>query len=157
MAAKFVDFGRLFYSGVVFPQNEHGIGIFRKLGQERQRCSALVGEGRGTAGGIKRYTYDLLCRTRRAGGESFAYRRFQYFDIIEGMLTVTVGGRIAIFTLFPTRIVFNRRGYLPARRGIDDNSPRRVATVVESYDVFVHGCSFLAKGLIEHIINLVEP
>ena len=95
--------------------------------------------------------------TTCCGGESFAYRRFQYFDIIEGMLTVTVGGRIAIFTLFPARIVFDRRGYLPARRGIDDNSPRRVAAVVESYDVFVHGCSFLAKGLIEHIVNLVEP
>ena len=86
MATKFVDLGRLFHGGVIFPQNEHGVGVFRKLRQESQRCTALVGESRGTAGGIERNAYDLLRRTGRAGGESFTYRRLQHLDIIEGRL-----------------------------------------------------------------------
>ena len=135
--ALLIDFRSLFHGRVVFPQDEHGVGIVFKLGAHGQRHAALVGKGGRGAGGVEGNAYDFGRHVGRALRQCFFHGTFQHLQVIFRMLAPLVGTRIAIQALHPARIIFDRRGQYLSRRRADHQSPGRIAAVIQPYDIFV--------------------
>ena len=132
-----VDLFRFGLGRMVFPENEHRIRIVCKSGAQRQRRSRPVGKHRSTSGRIERNSPDLLELIRPYPIEEIPHGGFEGFDIIQRMLSVTVGKRITILALFPSGIGGYGNGRHIPRSGIDEQRPTGVGTEINAdYIIF---------------------
>ncbi|MPM67310.1 hypothetical protein SDC9_114232 [bioreactor metagenome] len=134
---KFIDFGSLFNSRVVFPQNKHGVRVFckfRKKSQWRTRC---VRESRCASCCIKSDTDYLFSSTGRTSCKSFFHSSFQYINVILWMLTILVDGRVAVQPFLPPRIIFHRCCKRFASHCINYNCSGRITSIIKSDNKFI--------------------
>ncbi len=125
---------------MIFPQNEHGVGVLFEAGQERQRSAASVnGYGCG-AGGVDGNGFDILCDGGACLLQTTFYRSFETFDIVFWMLSEPIGSRMAIQAVLPSGIMKNGRGDLISVAGIYDNGSNRICAVIDPNDklIFFH-------------------
>ena len=137
-AAGTVDFFRLRKGGMVLPQDEHGIRIFREFGQQGEGRAAPVSQARRRAGRVKAYAHNPFRRTRRAAGEGFPNRAFQDLKIVQGMLAPLVAAGVTIQALLPAGIVPHTRSEHPPVGGIDNDGPSRIGAIVQSNHIMFH-------------------
>ena len=142
--AQRVDLVGLLDGRVVLPEDEHGVGVLFEALLECQRRTLLVDEAGGRTRRVEGDTYDILGHLRRYGSQHLAYRSLQHLDIILRMLTVLVDGGVAIFALLPTGVVAHRRSERLAIHGVYQHGTSRVATVVQSDYIFIHGMGRLS-------------
>src|SRR6185437_2803760 len=99
-----IDLRSFFYCGVVFPQYEKGIRVLFEFGKQAEGCAGGVYGYWCRAGGIDGDRPDGL----RCGGAGFLEAGFdgifESFDVVEGMLSESVPGGVAVETVFPTGI-----------------------------------------------------
>src|SRR5690606_13620426 len=91
-----IDVGRFLHRGVVFPQYEHGVRVFRKFRVQGKRCTVHVYGYRSGAGGVHREADDLFCDTWPYLIHARTYRVRYPLDVIKRMLPELIAGSIAI-------------------------------------------------------------
>ena len=137
LLAEFIDFSGFLYSRMIFPQNEHRVGILGKFRQQRKRCSVLVGKYRRRTSRIKSHTHYFLGSSLRTSSQGFSNGSFQYIYIILRMLAVLINGRITIFTFAPTWIIFDCGSYgFPGLR-LNNNGTGRICSIVQTYYILL--------------------
>ena len=137
-AAERVDLISLLDSGVVFPQHEHCVGVLGELLLQSQRRTLLVDEAGGRARRVECQTHYVGSHLGAYLREHLAYSSLQHLDIILRVLTILVGGGVAIFALLPTGIVAYGRSQRLTVCRIDQYGTSRVATVVQTNYIFLH-------------------
>ena len=94
--APFIDFGSFTNGRVIFPENEHRIGVLLEPGRQGQRHARRIGKRRRRTGRIESNADNLFGRSGRSLCQSLLDGCFEHFDVIRRMLAVTVGRRVAI-------------------------------------------------------------
>ncbi len=127
-----IDFFRLFVGCVILPENEHAIGVFGKFGQQGQRRPVFIHCDRCGAGRIHRNADNFSGNFRRSLCQSHFDGCFQAFQIIQWMLAEHRGGRIAVFSSLPARIIIDCGCYFPSVGSICNKRTDGIGTVVKS-------------------------
>ena len=134
-AREIVDPRRLRDRGVVLPEDEHRVGIFRKRRGERERDALAVGEdGRGP-GGVDGDPAHLGGHVASGRGQCLFERGLHALEVVERMLAEAVGDGIAIESLRPARIGGDGDAGDGAAGGIGDHRPHGVGAEVDADDV----------------------
>ena len=102
IGSNFIDAFFLGGGSMIFPQNKHGIGIIAEFFIQSQNFTIFADNTRRGTGGI-------YCQTADTGFiltlHDLRYTLGQTFQIIQRMLPVRVGCRIAIQTLSPAAVI----------------------------------------------------
>ena len=123
-----VDPGRLVDCGVVLPEQEHRVGIFRKVGAECERDAVGVDRTGRRTGGVHR---DAGHPAGIGFPEDPADGRFHPFNIVQRMLAETVLRGVAVATIPPAGVVVDAGGKLFSCFG-DQHGPDAVRSEVEA-------------------------
>jgi len=132
-AGEFVDAGGFGDGGMVFPENEHGVGILFEARQQRQRGAVAVHRARGGTGGVDADSGD-------AGGvdieEHAPDHRFDSLEIVERVLTEPAVRRVAVKPVGPAPVIVDAGGEVFAVFRIDQNRPDAVRTEIDADQKF---------------------
>ena len=134
--ADFIDpvgFGK---GSVIFPEQEHGVRIFRELRQKRQRRSVRIHGAGGAAG-----TVHADPRNESGGDPAFrenrADRIFHAFQIVQRVLAEHADGRIGVASFLPAGVRMHCRRDHGAGTA-DKHSPDAVRPEIEPDQIFFH-------------------
>src|SRR3569833_290176 len=78
-----VDGCRLSDGSMIFPENEEGVGIVLKAGQQTQWCTRCIDGNGGRAGGVYRNGFDVGCNRRTGLLKAGTYGGFETFDVVQ--------------------------------------------------------------------------
>ena len=120
---------------MVFPEDEHRIGLLGELRQQGQRGAFGVSQRRGRSRGVEGDAADGVGNVASASRQRLTDRRFQRFDIVERMLAVTVVRGIAVEPLSPPGIGHHRRGELRPVGGVDNEAPHGIAPEIDAQKI----------------------
>ena len=120
---------------MVFPEDEHRIGLFGELRQQGQRRAFGIGQRRGRGRGVEGDAANGVGDIASASRQHLTDRCFQRFDVIERMLAVTVVRGIAVKPFGPSGIGHHSRGEFRPVGGIDNEAPHGIAPEIDAQKI----------------------
>jgi hypothetical protein len=143
-----IDLSGLFHGCMILPQHEECVGVGPEAREKAQRGTRSVYGYRSGAGGIHGDGSDGPCCCGSGLLQTVFDRRFEAFDIVEGVLSETVVGGIAELPVFPAGIIKGGGGNFGTVGCVDQEGSDGIRAIIYSYHkVFSHmvSCEFLSK------------